>query len=560
MARTVAIGIQDFQDIREKNCFYIDKTSFIKEWWESEDSVTLITRPRRFGKTLNLSMIECFFSNKYAGRKDLFEDLLIWEEEYYRQIQGTFPVISLTFASIKETTFEKAKTQIFQLLENLYRKYRFLLEGDFLDDGEKEYFHNVNVHMKETTASVALHNLSGYLSRYYHKKVIVLLDEYDTPMQEAYVYGYWQELVEFTRSLFHVTFKTNPYLERGMMTGITRVSKESMFSDLNHMKVVTTTSKEYASAFGFTEKEVFQALEEQGMNEYKQEVKRWYDGFVFGDTADIYNPWSVINYLKTGELKAYWVNTSSNSLANKLIREGDTQIKRVMEDLLAGKALYINMDEQIIFNQLDCSVSAVWSLFLASGYLKATEHTLDAKYGVEYYRLEITNFEVKVMFQTMISQWFQSKGSSYNDFVKALLAGDKKAMNAYMNQVSLTTFSYFDTGNTPSFNAPERFYHGFVLGLMVDLQEKYRITSNRESGFGRYDVMLEPLQENLDAIIIEFKVHDEEEEKSLADTVQAALKQIAEKEYDSSLTSKGIRKEHIRHYGFAFQGKRVLIG
>ena len=564
MARTVGIGIQSFDKVRENQYFYIDKTSFIKEWWESGDDVTLITRPRRFGKTLNMSMVEEFFSVDYAGRGDLFEGLSIWEEEKYRKMQGTYPVISLSFASVKERDYQATKSRICQLITDLYIKYSFVRKSDWMTEADKDFFDSVSTDMPEVVATIAIYKLSNYLYRYYGKKVIILLDEYDTPMQEAYVDGFWDELVGFTRSMFNSAFKTNPWLERAIMTGITRVSKESIFSDLNNLKVVTTTSDEYAESFGFTEKEVFNALDEYRLSEKKKEVKCWYDGFIFGSHEDIYNPWSILNYLDTGKLATYWANTSSNSLVGKLLREGNRRIKEKFEILLKGESIQSPIDEQIVYNQLDGNERSVWSLFLASGYLKVLfyESYLDIPEGTQpQYELALTNFEVRLMFQNMISSWFSEVQTDYNDFVQALLLGDKKAMNAYMNRVALNTFSYFDTGKRPSGEEPERFYHGFVLGLIVDLQKRYVITSNRESGFGRYDVMLEPKNPQMDdAIILEFKVHDPDDEETLKDTVQEALEQIERKQYAAQLVSRGIPREHIRSYGFAFQGKHVLIG
>ena len=378
MGRTVAIGIQDFEKIRRGNYFYVDKTDFIREWWESGDDVTLIARPRRFGKTLNISMLEYFFSINYKDRGDLFEGLSIWNDEKYRQLQGTYPVISLSFASVKERNFEMTRKKICQLIANLYDKNSFLLSSGVMKENDIRYFKRVSEEMDDSDASLSLHQLADYLSRYYGKKVIILLDEYDTPMQEAYVNGFRNEIVAFTRNLFNSTFKTNPYLERAIMMGITRVSKESIFSDLNNLKVITTTSDEYASAFGFTEKEVFAALEECGYSDQKKCVKQWYDGF--------------------------------------------------------------------------------------------------------------------------------------------------------------------------------------VLGLMVDLADRYIITSNRESGFGRYDIMIEPKQKEAEAFIIEFKVFNPRREASLEETVQNALAQIEEKKYAAELIKRGIAEEHINKYGFAFKGKEVLIG
>ena len=564
MARTVAIGLQDFGDLIKKKYFYIDKTPFIKEWWDSGDSVTLITRPRRFGKTLNMSMVEQFFSIDYANRGDLFEGLAIWEDTEYRKLQGTYPVISLSFANIKETKYANARKKICQLIAELYANNSFLLESPALSEGDKDFFRRISPEMDDVDATMAIHYFSKFLYCYYGKKVVILLDEYDTPMQEVYVNGFWDDLVAFTRSLFNSAFKTNPWLERAIMTGITRVSKESIFSDLNNLKVVTTTSDEYATSFGFTQEEVFAALDECGLSKEKEQVKLWYDGFTFGEHTDIYNPWSILNYLDTEKFTTYWANTSSNSLVGKLLREGNHRVKKSFERLLRGETIRTPIDEQIVYNQLKGNEPAIWSLLLASGYLKviAYDDMGCLEPGEEQmYELALTNYEVRLMFEGMVRGWFSDAKEDYSDFVQALLVGDIKAMNVYMNRVALSTFSYFDTGKRPSGDEPERFYHGFVLGLLVDLQSKYIITSNRESSFGRYDVVIEPKEPaKKDAYILEFKVCDSEDEETLKDTVDAALAQIDEKQYAAGLIARGIARDHIHCYGFAFEGKKVLIG
>ena len=326
MAKTVAIGIQDFEKIITRDVFYIDKTLFLKEWWESMDDVTLITRPRRFGKTLTMSMAEHFFSVAYKDSR-LFEGLAIWQEEKYRKLQGTYPVISISFANVKERTYEQARKKICEMIVRVYNQYDFLLQGDTLNEKERQYYLGLSSDSDDADITDALGRMSEYLYRYYGKKAIILLDEYDTPMQEAYVDGYWEEITAFTRSLFNSTFKGNRYLERAIMTGITRVSRESVFSDLNNLKVVTTTSPLYGASFGFTEEEVFRSLEEYGLADRKKEVKKWYDGFTFGGVSDIYNPWSIINYLSNKRVGTYWANTSSNSL-----RSGAFSLRAVISE------------------------------------------------------------------------------------------------------------------------------------------------------------------------------------------------------------------------------------
>ncbi len=568
--KIVNIGEQRFDRMIEGDKFYIDKTGFIREWWEYGSTVTLITRPRRFGKTLNMSMLECFFSNKYADRGDLFEGLSIWEEggtaevNKYRELQGTFPVIFLSFANIKAKDCAAMEYKITEEIARIYDQNSYLLDGDLLSANEKRYYASVKPGMGESVASGTLHSMANFMQRYYHKDVIILLDEYDTPMQEAWLSGYWDEAVSFFRGLFNSTFKTNPYIHRGLITGITRISKESIFSDLNNLDVITTTSDEYATAFGFTEEEVFQALDDAGLGSEKQGVKKWYDGFTFGGHTDIYNPWSIASFIgKKGKYSAYWSNTSGNGLANSLVQKGSPGIKQIMEELLKGNSFETMLDEQIIFSHLDGSASAVWSMLLAAGYLKVQSLRYVGEQKSSVYTLALTNMEVRMLFEDMVKGWFGgSIESTYNDFIKALLKNDVEAMNEFMNKIALQSFSSFDMAQGVSDDdTPERFYHGFVLGLMVELSGRYEITSNRESGFGRYDVMLKPLDGKEDcAYIIEFKVYKSYKEKTLEDTLANAHAQIEERQYEAELTADGFAPERIRKYGFAFRGKECLIG
>ena len=559
---TVSIGNQGFDDIRENKYFYIDKTGLIKEWWSSGDAVTLITRPRRFGKTLNMSMLNCFFSNRYADRGDLFEGLSVWEDEKYRQLQGTYPVIFLSFADVKADNIEAAKAQVKVKVAELFNRSTFLLDSGILVENEAEAFKRVTMYMDDVLCTSAVNMMCYFMHKYYDKKVIILLDEYDTPMQEAYVHGYWDEFTAFIRSMFNSVFKTNPYLERAVMTGITRVSKESIFSDLNNLAVVTTTSDRYSTAFGFTQEEVFKSLDDMGLWERRDDVKRWYDGFVFGEHRDIYNPWSITNFLKEKKLRPYWASTSSNGLVSRLIQTAPPDIKQMMEDLISGREIVVNFDEQIVFSQLGKNKNAIWSLLMASGYLKPDKVEYKGELLEPWYHLSITNLETVSMFSNMFKGWFNNDSSNYGEFVQALLKGRLREMNIYMNDVAMSTFSYFDVGTQPSERTqPERFFHGFVLGLLVELRDIYEIKSNRESGYGRYDVMLVPKGDDrkYNAIILEFKVYDSYDESTLEDTAQSALRQIEEKNYDAELIARGIEKDRIRHYGFAFEGKKVLI-
>lgn len=559
LANPPAIGYQDYEKIAIGKMLYVDKSDFIREWWESFEQISLITRPRRFGKTLMLSFVNCFFSTQYRDRGELFEKLKIWKNSKYRKLQGQYPVILFSLSGVKSSKYENAVISLCMDMRRLFDKYRYILDGDVLSVEEKElfdeYYHRIREE-NEIYCYSALKTLCELLYRYHDKKVIVLLDEYDTPMQEAYLCGYWDEMSEFMRNFLNCSFKNNEYLERGLITGIARVAKESLFSDLNNLAVHTVTSDRYAASFGFTEKELFDCFDCQDIEE-KAAVKDWYDGFTIGNCKDIYNPWSMVNYISERKLQPYWANSGGYGLISKLFIEGKEYLKNELEVLMNGGSLHKIMNENVTFDELSDTPEAIWPLLLATGYVKADSVVCE---GLTECDISITNKETLLLFRMMVKHWFSRSERECSDFARALIEGNIETMNMAMNEITLQSFSVFDTGNHPSGKTPERFYHGFVLGLLVELKDDYEVVSNRESGYGRCDVMLYPKRQGLDGIILEFKVRNEKMEKSLEDTVAAAKKQIEDKKYAEELTGRGIDRKHIRYYGFGFEGKKVLIG
>ncbi|MCD8109664.1 MAG: ATP-binding protein [Clostridiales bacterium] len=553
MKKKIALGITAFEDIIGRNVFYVDKTYFISDWYGSADQVTLITRPRRFGKTLTLNMVETFFSNQYQDRGDLFAGLLISEDESLCAMQGTLPVINLSLADVKQDSYESMTAKMKRLMSDLYLRHRYLLRSEKLEEAEKRDFSNiVDRVITDEECMEAVFKLSGYMYRHYGKKVLILIDEYDTPMLEAYTAGYWEDAIAYARRMFHAAFKDNPYLDRGLMTGITRITQESVFSDLNNLRVVTTLSPVYETCFGFTDQEVYEALAFYGLSDKKQEVDDWYDGFQFGEHKGIYNPWSILNYLRDRKFAPYWVNTSSNALVGKLVREGSLRVKDEFEVLLKGESVVTEIDESITYAELAGDSKTIWSWFLTTGYVKIIRPQDDR------YKIRLTNHEVQEAFYKLVKKWFAQSYDEYTDFVRMLLIGNLEGMQRYMEKVTMQTFSYFDVGNASTENdKAEQFYHGFTLGLIADLNRTHILTSNRESGFGRYDVSVEPMDKTKDGMIIEFKVFDSGKEETLSDTARRALEQIERMNYEADLRTRGVR--NIRKYGFAFRGKEVLI-
>lgn len=549
LSRHVPVGVQSYETLITNKLFYIDKTDFISKWWNSMDEVTLITRPRRFGKTLTLRMVECFFSNRYANRSDLFDSFMIWQDSSFRKLQGSFPVLFLSFGSVKLDTVSGIKTQLANQITQLLFDHYYLEEQNLLTPAELELYHKYQASDQYEELISAIPFLCSILYRVYNKKVIILLDEYDTPMLEALKYGVWEECSVYLRNLMNAIFKSNPYLQKALLTGITRISKESFFSDLNNLKICSITSDEYSTSFGFTEEEVFAAMDEQHLKE-KNKVKEWYNGFTIGNHTGIYNPWSITNYLRNHEFKPYWVHSASNQLINSLFQPGDEKLKLTLNDLINGQTITASFCEELTFSELSSRPESIWSLLLSSGYLKIISVLEDDKY-----ELALTNYEVHHMFIDLVRDWFSSK-TNYNNFIEALLTDDIDFMIEYLNRISEEFFSFYDTSG----KEPERFYHGLILGMVLDLKDKYIIRSNRESGLGRFDVMMEPIDASLHhAIILEFKVHRPRKEKDLIQTASIALQQIDDKKYSAEFISHGILSENIYKYGIAFKGKEIWI-
>ena len=475
---------------------------------------------------------------------------------------GKYPVISISLKGADAANYDEAYRLMVQIINDEAECFQFLLDSEKLTQIDKMRYETlIDMEMQPAVLAMSLKKLTTLLEKHYGQKVVVLIDEYDVPLAKAYENNFYDKMVLLLRNLFGNVLKTNSSLAFAVLTGCLRIAKESIFTGLNNFTVYSITDDEFDETFGFTSEEVQEMLSYYGLNSHFEEVKEWYDGFTFGSQRDIYNPWSITNYLKEKKLLAYWASTSSNDLINRLIQTSKPDVKEFMEELLNEREIVLNFDEQIVFDQLETKENAIWSLMVASGYLKIDKIEYRGILHVPWYHLKITNLETLGMFSEMFVGWFQNTRSNYNAFIKAMLCGNIKEMNAYMNEVALATFSSFDTGSHPSGRTqPERFYHGFVLGLLVELRDQYEVRSNRESGYGRYDVMLIPRQKNQLAFVLEFKVYDAQEELKLEDTVQSALVQIEEKDYDTELIERGISKSKIRHYGFAFEGKRVLIG
>ena len=549
----IGIGTSDFKKLRIKDYYYIDKTMYIKDILDNKSEIVLVTRPRRFGKTLNMSMLKYYFDCTKKDSKELFQGLKILEqEEKYTSKLGYYPVIYVTLKDAGLMNYNLMMMQLKTIMMEVYYEHRYVLEKEEMSEGERKIFNRMlSAEANDIDIMNSLKILSKILYQYYNKPVILLIDEYDVPLQNAYIQGYYEEAVSFYRTFYGATFKDNPYLEKTVITGVSRVAKESIFSGANNFDVYTVLDDEFSDDFGITEEEMEKAIQDFGIEEDRKEIKKWYDGYRIGNTEGIYNPWSILNYLKNKQLKQYWVNTSSNDLI-KLVLKNSSTIKEKMERLLKDEEIEVPINLETIIVGIENNEDNIWGLMLGTGYLKVTEVVNLAEH---IYKVKLPNYEIKLLFQQIINDWFRNKvmGNDLKSILKDLVTLNLDEFERKFRVLVKEMFSYMDVGE----NTAENFYHAFVLGMLVGLKDTYYVNSNRESGYGRYDIMLEPKDKNGNSFIMEFKVLDDMEEKTIEDTIKNAKKQIEEKGYETNLREKGYRK--ITKMVYAFKGKEVKM-
>ena len=549
----IGIGESDFKILRIKKDYYIDKTKYIKDIIDNRSKVLLITRPRRFGKTLNMSMLRYYFDCTKKDSKELFKGLKIMEqEEKYTSKLGYYPCIYLTLKDAGLQSYELMIMQLRTLLMDIYYENRYLLEEAEMAPGERNTFNKILLaEANEIEIINGIKMLSKIMSTYYNKPVMLFLDEYDVPLQNAYVEGYYEECIKFFKTFYGITFKDNPYLEKTILTGVSRVAKESIFSGANNFHVYTVLDDEFSDDFGITEKEMDKIIDDFEIQDQKEEIKKWYDGYTIGNTEGIYNPWSILNYLTDKKLIPYWVNTSSNDLI-KLILKNSATVKEKIEQLLRDEEIEVPINLETVIVGIEKNEENIWGLLLGTGYLKVTE-VVDLAHGI--YKVKIPNYEIKFLFQNIIREWFNDKviGNNLNTILKDLVTLNLKEFEKKFQVLVRQMFSFMDVGE----NTAENFYHAFVLGMLVGLKDSYYVKSNRESGFGRYDIMLEPKDKNGNSFVMEFKVLEDEEEKTIEDTIENAKKQIEERRYVDDLEERGYT--NITKMVFAFKGKEVKM-
>ena len=549
----IGIGESDFKGLRIKDNYYIDKTLYIKHIIDNQSRVILVTRPRRFGKTLNMSTLRYFFDCEKKDTSKLFEGLKIMEQgEKYTSKLGAYPCIYITLKDVRGSNLEEMMLLFQTELNELFIDHANLLKSEKIFDVEKEMCNTIlNLKGNKIQLQGAIKLLSRMLYREYEKPVMLFLDEYDVPLQNAYVQGFYDEAIEFFRTFYGTTFKDNQYIEKTVLTGVSRVAKESIFSGANNFRVYTVLDNEFAEDFGITENEMDKIIQDFNIQDDKEEIKKWYDGYKIGDTEGIYNPWSILNYLTDRKLMPYWVNTSSNDLI-KLILKNSSTIKEKIEALLRGEEIIVPVNFETIIVGIEQNEDNIWGLLLGTGYLKITEVVNLAE---SVYKVKLPNYEIKNLFEGIIRDWFSNKvigndlHSILNDLVTLNLYEFERKFIVLVRQM----FSFMDVGE----NTAENFYHAFVLGMLVGLKDTYYVNSNRESGFGRYDIMLEPKDKNGNSFVIEFKVLDDLSENTIEQTIENAKKQIIDKKYEDNLIERGFK--NITKMVFAFNGKDVKM-
>ena len=556
MKKTIQVRTSDFKKIIQDNHYFVDKSLIIKEFVENGADVILTPRPRRFGKTLNMSMIKHFFDieNKEEN-KNLFKGLKIENEKEIMKMQGRYPVIFLSFKDQKHFNFNNLEESISILISHLFRDYEYLLDSEKLSELDKKELKRYMA--KEASVieySGGLNVLMKFMYKHYNEKIIVLIDEYDVPLQEAFIRGYYEEALVLVRNILTAALKDNVYLEKALVTGILRVAKESIFSGLNNLEVNTILGLNFNDKFGFEEEEVKDLLQYYDLECKMDEVKNWYNGYMFGGKV-IYNPWSVLNYIKNNEqgFMPYWINSSGNELIKRLLSRGTKETKECLEELIKGNAITKIVDDHIVMKDVDEDEENIWSFLTMSGYLKPIKQELIR--GKIKCDLKIPNEEVHIFYENLIEKWFKESLTSqnYNTMLKALITKDIETFDEIFTEFIMRNMSYFDVSG----KEPEKVYHAFVLGMIVSLNNEYEVKSNKESGYGRYDVMLIPRDASNLGIIIEFKRIKETNSKTIKTGIEEALKQIEENKYEAELIDRGVGD--ILKLAIVFKGKKVKI-
>jgi hypothetical protein len=559
MKRRLPIGVSDFKEIIKEDLYFVDKSLMIKDLVEDGSKVILLNRPRRFGKTLNMSMIKNFFERTDENIEEksyLFKDLKVWEYEEVQKHLGKYPVIYITFKDIKNLTWQDCYLKITKLIQVEYDKHNYLLNADILSDAQKKYYSSIlNQEASLGEYEESLKYLTEFMAKAYKSKVILLIDEYDVPIQGGYSNGYYDDVINFMRNFLSGGLKDNENLYKAVLTGILRIAQESIFSGLNNLNVCTILNNKYSRYFGFEENEVEEILTYYGIETKMEDVKRWYNGYIFGNDV-IYNPWSIIKYIENSDegLMPYWVNTSSNDLVKKLITKGDEELKQEMQSLIQGETIEKYINEDIVMNEVEQDTENVWSFLFFSGYLKAVKKERNEE-GQLKCHLAIPNIEVSIVYKGIILNWFKANigMDKYRNMLRALIKGNIDLFSDIFSDFVLKSLSYFDISG----QEPEKIYHVFVLGMLVSLNETHQVKSNRESGYGRYDVMLIPREKKDKGIIIEFKKVIERKNETLEIAAENALKQIADKRYEMEMKDNGI--DNIVKLGISFKGKEVLV-